>query len=553
MQNQSLSSAATAAAAFCLLISLLTGTPAAAQGTGDGVAGLFGEVIDVRVVNLEVVVTDPEGRRVHGLGPEDFVLRVDRRPVPIEFFTEVRDGAARTAERETEVSAVPALDPGGAVKTHYLVFIDEYFAIGRDRDRAVDDLIAQLPSLGAADRMAILAWNGGKLEMLSNWSGSESDLRLALESSKERPTSGLQHEMAMRRTTLDPRTGRVPYDNPYRDPQNRHRADRLKDRAERVMRAATTAMRSFARPPGRKTMLLLAGGWPYNPWDVVVPNFRPGLFSPSLDYGPCLYRQLYDTANRLGYTLYTVDLRSFAAGVMGSAAHRSMSEAQYARDLTIEREFSEHSTLMLLAEQTGGKAFLNRRGRTALEQVVADTRSYYWLGFSPDWQGGDRRHRVEIEVRDPGLEVRSRQSFSDLSRRTEVDMTVESALLFGDPPGPNVLAARLGKPESAGFRKVVVPLAVAVSLDALTFLPQSEGWAARVELRIAVEDKHGDRNELGVNYVNFTTPEAPVPGAVGRAGTVLKMRRLRHDVVVSIHDPLSGRILWTRLEFDPRT
>ncbi len=42
------------------------------------------------------------------------------------------------------------------------------------------------------------------------------------------------------------------------------------------------------------------------------------------------------------------------------------------------------------------------------------------------------------------------------------------------------------------------------------------------------------------------------PGGFGRAETTLKLRRLRHDMVVSVHDPLSGRILWTRLEFDPR-
>ncbi len=56
-----------------------------------------------------------------------------------------------------------------------------------------------------------------------------------------------------------------------------------------------------------------------------------------------------------------------------------------------------------------------------------------------------------------------------------------------------------------------------------------------------------------MSCVSFASPQAPVPGAVGRADTMLKMRRLRHDVVVSVHDPLSGRILWTRLELDPRS
>ena len=47
-----------------------------------------------------------------------------------------------------------------------------------------------------------------------------------------------------------------------------------------------------------------------------------------------------------------------------------------------------------------GRAFLGGGRRTAFEEVVADTRSYYWLGFAPTWRGVDRRHRLEIEVRE---------------------------------------------------------------------------------------------------------------------------------------------------------
>ncbi len=558
---------AVALAASSLLIFSLTGAPLAARPAGDGVAGLFGEVIDVRVVNLEVVVEDPEGRRVYGLGPENFILRVDRQPIPLEYFTEVRDGAAVTVVGNTAVeprpSPVPSLGSGGAVPTNYLVFIDEYFSIARDRDRAVGDLIVQLPSLGTADRMAILAWNGGKLEMLSNWNGSASDLRRVLEAASDRPTSGLQRELELRRSSrLDRYTIRYsarypsfhPYDDPRTYPENEYLALRLSDHIERMMRAATTALRGFARPPGRKAMLLLAGGWPYNPWDaLVLDTYGPARFSPALEYGPCRYRQLYDTANRLGYTLYPVDVRNFGAGVRASAGHRSPDEARYEWELFADREWSEHSTLKLLAHQTGGQALLNRGARTALEQVVSDTRSYYWLGFTPTWQGVDRRHRVEIFVTpDPRLMVRSRRSFSDLSRSTEVDMLVESALLFGDPPGPRMLAAKLGEAQGAGFRKIEVPLAVVMPLGALTFLPTRDGWTAEVELRVVVEDQHGDRNEIAVVPLSYTSESAPGPRVVGRFNTTIKLRRLRHDVVVSVHDPLSGRILWTRLEFDPR-
>src|SRR5947199_8818835 len=54
----------------------------------------IGAAIDVRVVNVEAVVTDRRGERIEGLQAGDFRLLVDGREVPIDYFTEVRGGQA---------------------------------------------------------------------------------------------------------------------------------------------------------------------------------------------------------------------------------------------------------------------------------------------------------------------------------------------------------------------------------------------------------------------------------------------------------------------------
>src|SRR3954449_7059348 len=53
---------------------------------------VFGEEMDVRVVNVEAVVTDRQGNRVTGLKPADFRLRVDGKEVPLDYFSEVKEG-----------------------------------------------------------------------------------------------------------------------------------------------------------------------------------------------------------------------------------------------------------------------------------------------------------------------------------------------------------------------------------------------------------------------------------------------------------------------------
>ena len=256
--------------------------------------------------------------------------------------------------------------------------------------------------LGEADRMAVVAFNGDKLEMLSSWSMSTPEIRRVLEAAKQRSAKGLQRELTIRRSRQGGEVGRI---------EREFTSRQLSDQMKRVILASTAALRSFANPPGRKAMLLLAGGWPYNPRALVMDDpWRFGsLYDSSRDGGPILYQPLYDTANRLGYTLYTVDVPGFR-GTSGSAEHRTLGEAQCASRLSSNRESTENSTLMMLADQTGGRAFLNASAHGALEEAVHDTRAYYWLGFTPEWRGENRRHRIRVHLRDPSLKVRTRRS-----------------------------------------------------------------------------------------------------------------------------------------------
>src|SRR5215213_10895805 len=89
---------------------------------------VFEEVIDVRVVNVEVVVTDADGKRVRGLSPADFRLLVDGREVPLDYFSEIADGRAATPPATAEGSAAP-VSPAEPVGRSYLVFIDDSFSV----------------------------------------------------------------------------------------------------------------------------------------------------------------------------------------------------------------------------------------------------------------------------------------------------------------------------------------------------------------------------------------------------------------------------------------
>ncbi|MCE2559768.1 MAG: hypothetical protein J4F98_14525 [Acidobacteria bacterium] len=125
--------------------------PVAALGQQEELPEVFSEVIDVRVVNVEVVVTDRQGNRVQGLEASDFELLVDGQPTPITYFTEIEDGLARDGTAG-DLSGVPSLDANAPVATNFLIFIDDLFSIERDRNRVLDVLVEDLGELGPADR-----------------------------------------------------------------------------------------------------------------------------------------------------------------------------------------------------------------------------------------------------------------------------------------------------------------------------------------------------------------------------------------------------------------
>ncbi len=529
----------------------------ALAGAQEPTPGTFGEVLEVRVINLEVVVTDRDGVRVPGLGPDAFRLRINGKEAPIEYFTEVRGGdAIDTAPGASAgIQNVPATVPGSPVGTSYLVFVDDYFAVGRDRDRVLRTLESESAALGPQDRMAMVAFDGKRLTMLASWSGPGPQLDRAFQEALRRPSFGLQRLSERQQSDRDsrlrgrsvspPRTldGRL-------DPLELDYAERLADQVRNSIDAVAATLRAFANPPGRKVLLLLSGGWPFSPAEYATADRFRTVLEPTVPRGEDLYQPLGDTANRLGYTIYGVDLPGLEAGAGGDASIESVEAAEFSGRQRFAREEETRYALNHTARETGGKALFNASGGV-LARVVEDTRSYYWLGFTAPQKGDDQRYRVQIETTRPGLKVRSRQGFEEVSKQREVTMAVESALLFGSPPSSRPLQATLGKVEKAGGRTVRVPVVLTIPADAVTFLPVGGEFQADLEIRIAAMDERGHRSSIPVIPYRVAAKRAPIAGDVLRKETVLELRRERQQVVLAVYDRASGNLLSASLEFAP--
>ncbi|MEE2776443.1 MAG: VWA domain-containing protein [Acidobacteriota bacterium] len=556
---------------------LVSGVPGVAQQ--EAIPMVFQEVLDVRVVNVEVVVTDGKGLRVRGLEASDFRLLVDGEEVPIDFFSEVVGG--RVSERKVAVTGeqpvvVPELEPGRPVGTSYLVFVDDFFSIARDRNRVLKKFEEDLDRMGAEDRMAIVAYDGRELEMLASWTNSKRVIVDALRRARGRKAYGL-HRMAELRRNDDDRQLRRRRSNeldqvlaeqgPERDtysiiagldPVERPYATRLTNQIERSVNAAVATLRGFARPGGRKAMMILAGGWPFSPAEYTVNDFDSAMGDailaandPSIRSHDQLFGPVVDTANLLGYTLYPVDLPGLRSDSRDASYQQPGEGRLYSEFQARSREYGLHASLDFLAEETGGESLINSLRDEFFEHVVEDTRSYYWLGFSPQRAGDNQRHDIKVKVVGKGLRVRARDGFLDLSRDREQTMMVESSLLFGNPPSATPLDLHFGRPERKSL-KMLVPLQVAIPMKEVAMLPIGEDlYGADLEVRISVMDDDGGRSDTPVEKIEIRGRDLPPPGSVFTYVTTLTMRKRNHRVVVAVWDPVGGSVMSNSIELTP--
>jgi VWFA-related protein len=472
---------------------------------------VIGEVIDVRVVNVEVVATS-EGRLVRGLTAGDFRLLVDGQEVPIEFFTEVADGAtAATAPQGGPSSPRP---PAEAVGRRYLVFVDESFSVAKARDVVLENLEQDLKLLKPEDHMAVVAFNGATLEVLSPWTSDRATLAAALRTARKRETRGNQllaqnrslghdhdlaagagedaglspDEVAALLATLDARV-----------------SPEARTQLGKTALAMAGTLRGFEAPPGRKVMLLLTGGW-------------------SVGVAPRLYGPLIGAANQLGYTLYPVDVANPTGRTLRA--------------------------LDGLAAQTGGKV-ANSVRQDVLRTVAADSGSYYWMGFTPSWQANDRNHSIRVEARRPGIEIRARTGFPDLSKKTENLMKAESVLLFGGDRNDRRLRVLLGEMKPLGRQEIELPVTVGVPVEALALTPSGTGYIAEAPLAVAALDEKGGRAEIPTAKLRVAVKEPPRAGGYARFQTTLRLRRAPQRLVFTVRDEVNGNTIWGEVEVQP--
>ena len=511
----------------------LAGIPAALPAQDSG----FRENVSVRVMDIDVVVTDPAGRPVPDLPRDAFQIRVDRRPVDVDYFAAVRDGAVQRSDFQN-LSPDLVVKPGererASVARHFLLWIDDASLAPPRRRKAIGALREFIGRLAPSDEATIVA-ERSRPETLVDWTSRREALLAAVDALPASGPGGLRRvereRQAIREIEL---AGRV-------ERQNRARLYEAEVYAEtkKTIEDMTDSLALLGDKAGKKVFLVLSEGFELQPGAAILALAERHAV-PSLsfrrDVTPEL-RRFIDRANALEATVFTIDAR----GLLAPPADAGNDAPLAARSLFARQD--TESGLLRMAEETGGEAILRTNDvGAALAAIFRDVSTYYSLGVDLKNVAPNASHRVEVVVSRPGLRVRARRTYTSEDEEKRVEDRVHATLLTSSSYADLAPVVRMG-PSSREGGQTLVTVDVEVPASDLTFLPDTGHATARAVYYFAAIDEKGETTPVTRTTQSYTLAPSETRGARPLVERVsLRLRRGTYRLVVNVLDPESGRM-----------
>jgi len=372
--------------------------------------------LKAELVQIDVLVTDKDGKPVSGLKREDFELLDNNKNQPITHFSYEESYPARLKNGSPEPPPIPKAMAVRELKRVVAFVVDtlhmQFENLHRTRKMLRDFVDNQMQP---GDLVLILPTGGGS-GLLQQFTSDRSLLRSAID--RLRLVNVGSGVIAYRSLTSD-----VPFksigrqeqavDSPNRgsgrlsmpESPGSHEADPLEQADVRAtLESLNNLIISMRHLPGRKVGVFVSEGFRLFPtqtnhqfYETIGLSARSNVVFYSID--PKGLIAPFNAADQIALVQETGPLAQQIANFL----MQQNVDAQEARD-----------SLSSLAEETGGKLFSNNNDiNNGLANLLRENSAYYLLGFQPEparWDG--KLHKIKVIVRRrPDLTVLARRSY----------------------------------------------------------------------------------------------------------------------------------------------
>ena len=385
--------------------------------------------VKTRIVVIDVVVTDKQGKPVKNLPASDFALAENGASQKIDHF-EAHNSLS--TEDAAKLPPMPKLDPNiftnfspipanGALN---VLLFDALNTTMVDQSVVLKQMQKYLATPHPGVRMALFEFNS-ELHLLQGFTSDQEVLQAALANRKSGPqTSMLQYHPMSNDPGIDRAAGGYRNmslgnlssgsNDPMKGPDELG-AIHMQDRQLSTLKAMNALARYMGSLPGRKNLLWFSASFPIS----LVDRGTSDLLHETM----ALFAK-----NQVA--VYPIDARGERLNCGGQKA------------------LCTTDTMDMMAEDTGGKVFANTNDlAAAVEQAVDDGSNYYTLTYTPanhDWKGEYRK--VEVKLAQAGYTLAYRRGYyaEDLDKPTgkPLEATADTASATDAVPDPAKTALR---------------------------------------------------------------------------------------------------------------
>src|SRR4051812_47118119 len=235
----------------------------------------FGEEIQVNVVNLDVFVSNRQGKPIEGLKAEDFEVTEDGKPVKISnFYTEKRtaEPAEKTAERPQDQ------------RLRLVVFMDDVNTTQGTRGKILDRLSTFLRQELAPGDEVMLVRYAQKLDLRRSFTSDLGQIQSDIAVLQGQSGDMRKYEESLNHAYEDIIDAIYAGDGwgPMAEARIRAWAEQESGAVEGALSALDGVVSWLAGVPGRKAILYVSDGLPLTPgqdifqWAAARSNFRNG-------------------------------------------------------------------------------------------------------------------------------------------------------------------------------------------------------------------------------------------------------------------------------------
>ncbi len=522
------------------------------------------ETMDIRVINIDVVVTDRKGNNIHGLKKSDFEVLENGVAKPLSNFYEVSGNKAistdEAAVTEPASGATPTPAPAAQVdedqmRRRIIFFIDNLSLAPFNRNRVFTQMKEFVKNVMRPGDEAMIATFNRSMKVRVPFTRDAVQLIQTLDIIAGESAMGPQN-----------RSERKDIEDRIRDAQSyddaiataRTYAQSVDHDLRQTVESINALMSTLAGVEGKKILVLTSEGFPMQPGREAfyfiedTARERPGwaqgstLLEGMTFDASSLIQSVAKTANANGITMYTVHAGGLTVG------NESSAENSRPTSMMVSNAIQTNSTesMQLMADMTGGIASVQTNNfAKAFNTIQHDLDSYYSIGYrATNTERVDRQRALEVRLKNNPKNqyiVRARQSFVEKSTYAEMSDRVIANLLYASKANDMHVLMRMSRPIPTDQELFRVPVEIQIPMESITLLPQGEEGlhVGGFDVYVVVANKDNDMSDVARKSNQITVTAADMPKTIGKFYTYtleLLMEPGLNRVSVGVVDSISN-------------